>query len=73
MTHHVSGALDAHKLHGAKALAERHAGGAKGGQKLEEVAHQFEAMFVKMLLDQMPEESEGPLSGGFGGGVWRDV
>jgi murein DD-endopeptidase MepM/ murein hydrolase activator NlpD len=30
-------------------------------------------MFVKMLLDQMPEESEGAVSGGFGGGVWRDM
>ena len=40
---------------------------------LEAAARAFESMFIKMLLDGMPEPDDKTLSGGFGGGVWRDM
>lgn len=44
------------------------------GQKLEELAQAFESLFVKMLLDRMPEEDpEGIMSSGFGGSIWKDM
>jgi murein DD-endopeptidase MepM/ murein hydrolase activator NlpD len=43
----------------------------KGG--VGEAAKAFEAMFIKMLLDAMPEPEDDAVSGGFGGGVWRDM
>ena len=40
---------------------------------VEAAAKAFEAMFIKMLLDAMPEPEDSVISGGFGGGVWRDM
>ncbi len=40
---------------------------------VEAAAKAFEAMFIKMLLDAMPEPEDSAVSGGFGGGVWRDM
>ena len=40
---------------------------------VEAAAKAFEAMFIKMLLDAMPESEDSAISGGFGGGVWRDM
>jgi len=40
---------------------------------VEAAAKAFEAMFIKMLLDAMPEPEDSAISGGFGGGVWRDM
>lgn len=40
---------------------------------VEAAAKAFEAMFIKMLLDSMPEADDSAVSGGFGGGVWRDM
>jgi murein DD-endopeptidase MepM/ murein hydrolase activator NlpD len=43
-------------------------------QKLEEVAEAFEGIFVKMLLDRMPEEDpEGIMSSGFGGQMFKGM
>ena len=42
--------------------------------KLEEVAEAFEGIFVKMLLDRMPEEDpEGIMSSGFGGQMFKGM
>ena len=35
---------------------------------VEAAAKAFEAMFIKMLLDAMPESEDSAISGGFGGG-----
>ena len=40
---------------------------------VEAAAKAFEAMFIKMLLGAMPESEDSAISGGFGGGVWRDM
>ena len=40
---------------------------------VEAAAKAFEAMFIKMLLDAMPESEDSAISGSFGGGVWRDM
>lgn len=40
---------------------------------IQEAAKAFESMFIKMLLDTAPEAEDNALSGGFGGGVWRDM
>ena len=40
---------------------------------VEAAAKAFEAMFIKMLLDAMPESEDSAISGGFGGGVRRDM
>ena len=56
-----------------QALRERHSHGGEQ-ERLEEVAEAFEGIFVKMLLDRMPEEDpEGIMSSGYGGQMFKGM
>ena len=62
--------LDEHRV---QELRERHSQGGEQ-QRLEEVAEAFEGIFVKMLLDRMPEEDpEGVMSSGYGGQMFKGM
>ena len=55
------------------ARTQKQAGSQLKAGGVEAAAKAFEAMFIKMLLDAMPEPEDSSISGGFGGGVWRDM
>ena len=55
------------------ASTQKQAGNQLKAGGVEAAAKAFEAMFIKMLLDAMPEPEDSAVSGGFGGGVWRDM
>ena len=55
------------------AQTQQQAGNQLKSGGVEAAAKAFEAMFIKMLLDAMPEPEDSTVSGGFGGGVWRDM